>query len=326
MPPTKAPASLQVYDPVLSNLARAYRPSGFIARTLLPSIPVSTLSGQYPVFPREWWYRVQVSDNRVSDRAPAKEVDFEWSTESYFCEEYALKVSITDLERQQAIPQLRLEQQKTELLTHQMEFAHEVRVANLLRQTADGGELTGGSDTPSVLWDAGSTSDPEADIRDGSLTMYRKIGQRPNVAVIPYEVACELAQNPTFRDRTRYDATGKANDVITVGDATIPAVIAGLRTIVPEGVQMDTAGEGAADQATLTEVWGTDVRLLRIDPGAGWGKPTVAYEMRHTPKRVTRWSQVDPDIDYVREMERYDIKVVAPDCGYNIKGVITPGA
>ena len=45
--------------------------------------------------------------------------------------------------------------------------------------------------------------------------------------------------------------------------------------------------------------------------------------MEHTAKRVTRWSQVDPDIEYAREQERYDLKVVAPDCGYTIASAIS---
>jgi hypothetical protein len=324
MPPTKAPASLQVFDPVLSNLARRYKPQGFIARQLLPSIPVSTLSGQYPVFPREWWYRVQVADNRTSDRAPAKEIDFEWSTDKYFCEEYGLKTSITDLERAQAIPQLKLEQQKTELLTHQMEFAHEVRVSKLLLPTSLGGELddTMKANTSVANWDT-ATGDAEKDFKIGSLAMYRAIGQRPTHTIIPFEVAYALAVNPVFRALLRYDATGKAQDFITVGDRVLPSVIHGMNVIIPEGAQMDTANEGAADQNPLTEIWGKHVRLLRLNPGAGWGQPSVAYVMAHTAKRVTRWSQVDPDIDYVREQERYDLKVVAPQCGYTITNVIT---
>lgn len=323
MPPTKAPAGLQVYDPVLSNLARRYKPEGFIARQLLPSMPVKTLSGQYPVFPREWWYRIQVADNRVSDRSPAHEIDFEWSKDTFFCEEFALKISLTDLEESQAIPELRLRQQKTELLTHQMEFAHELRVANLLRATGDGGELTGGSHTPATKWDVGG--DPEADFKTGALAMYRKIGRRPNIAVMDYETAYELATNSTFRTLLKYDASGKPINFIEVGDRVLPSVIHGMKVIVAEQAQMDTAGEGAADQATLTPIWGPHVRLLRTNPGASWGDPAVAYVMQHTPKRVTRWSQVDPDIEYAREMERYDIKTVAPDCGYVIKDAITVG-
>jgi len=324
MPPAKAPAALQVYDPVLSNLARRYTPEGFIARRLIPTIPVKTLSGQYPVFPREWWYRIQVTDNRTSDRAPAKEIDFEWSMDKFFCEEYSLKISLTELEESQAIPELLLRQQKTEVLTHQMEFAHEVRVAGILlpASLSTSGELTAGTHVPTNKWDT-ATGDPELDFKTGSLAMYRKIGKRPNVAVIPFEVAYAAAYNPVFRALLRYDAAGKPRDFIELGDRILPAVIAGMNVIIPEGAQMDTAGEGAADQATLTEIWSKHVRLLRTNPNAQWGDPAVAYCMQHTPKRVTRWSQVDPDIEYAREQERYDIKTVAPDCGYTIASAIS---
>lgn len=314
------PRSLQVYDPVLSNLAKAYRPDGLIARQLLPTIPVSTLSGQYPIFTKSFWFRVQ-TDNRVTDRTPAKEVDFEWSTDTYLCDEYALKVSITDLERLQALDALHLESGKTDLLTMQMELAHEVRVAALLDTVASGGGLDNSmTATPSINWDQ-DTATIEADIKLGNITMYRKIGRVPNVIVIPYEVAYAMAVQEDIRQLLRYDASGSAKNFIELGNRVLPSVIHGMQVIIPMGAQVDSANEGGSE--SISEIWGDDVRLLYINPSAKWGDPSVAYELRHTPKKVTRWRETDPDIEYIRESERYDLKVVAEYGGYIIKDVLS---
>lgn len=320
---TNRPRGLQVFDPVLSNLARSYRPNGFIARELLPSIPVATLSGQYPTFDKAYWFQ-QLTDNQVNDRAPAKEVEFTWSTEQYLAREFALKVSISDLEKAQTIPQLKLEQNKTDLLSLQMELAYELRVAQKLMLTTDVGSLEVGGITAAnshggTAWDG--AGNPETDLKTASLAVYRLTGRRPNVVVIPFEVAYALAVNATFRALLRYDATGKDNDIITVGDRILPAIIHGMRVVIPTGAQVDSAREGGT--ASITEIWGKHVRCLFVDPSAGWGVPTVAYRMEHTPKRVTKWSEIDPDVDYVREMERFDVKVVAPDAGYVIKNVVS---
>lgn len=314
------PRSLQVYDPVLTNFARRYKSGGFIADSLLASHPVKTLSAQYPVFTKRFWF-AQLTDNEVTDRAPANEVDFEWSTESYLCREYALKASITDLERDQALDALRLEKGKTELVTHQMKLAHEVRVAAKLRKTTNGGDLNLGA-TPSVNWDQ-DTATIEADIKTGVIAVYDACGGLvPNVIVIPWKVAYAMALQEDIRAILRSDATGQGVPYLKLGDRILPAVIHGMRVVIPMGAQVDGAREGNPTDS-VSEIWADHVRLLYVNESAEWGIPSVAYKFDHTKKKVTRWSTVDPDVDYVREMERYDVKVVAPDAGYELTAVLS---
>lgn len=313
------PRALQVYDPILSGVARRYRPDGFIARQLAPSIPVSKLSGQYPIFTKRFWFSND-TDNKVVDRAPAKEVDFEWSTEQYLAEEYALKVGWTDLEREQADPSLKFEMAKAELLTLKMELAHEIRVAAILRKTTNSGSLNLGA-TPSINWDV-DTAVIEADIKAGVIAIYDATGQVPNVMVIPYKVAYAMALQEDIRAILRADTNGRGVEYLTLGSRIIPAVIHGMRVVIPQGAQVDGANEGAASDS-ITEIWGDHVRLLKVDPSAAWGQPSVLYDLRHTPKRVTRFQTVDPDVNYIREMERYDLKVVAPDCGYELTALLS---
>lgn len=313
-----SPRSLQIYDPVLTNLARQYKSKGFIARDILPTISTNVLSAQYPVFTKAFWFQNDV-DNLVTDRTPTKEIDFEWSTETYLCEEYGLKVGWTDLEAQQANGVLKLQQNKTTYLTHKMELAHEVRVANLLRKTDVGGGLNLGA-TPSVNWDQ-ATAVVEEDIKTGVLAMYDLGVPAPNVIVIPYKVAYAMALQEDIRAILRADTTGQGVPYLTLGSRILPAVIHGMRVIIPQGPQVDSGRGGVA--GTTTEIWGDHVRLLYTDPSASYGEPAVAYNIVHTPKRVTKWRTVDPDVNYVREYECYDLKVVAPDCGYEIRAVLS---
>lgn len=319
MPGTRANRSLQIYDPVLTGLARKYKPEGFIGDQLLADIGVDTLSGQYPTFPKSFWFQNDV-DNEVTDRTPAKEIDFEWSLDTYLAREYALKVSYSDLEMQQAHSALRLERQKTEFLTHRMTLAHEVRVAALLRKTTNGGGLNLGA-TPGTNWDQ-DTATIELDIKGGVLAIYDATGMLPNTAVIPYKVAYAMAMQEDIRAILRSDATGKGVDYIQLGSRILPATIHGMKVIIPQGAQIDTTREGSPTES-ISEIWGDHVRLLYVNGGAGWGTPSVAYKLNHTNKKVTRWRTVDPDVNYVREMERYGLKVVAPDCGYELTALLS---
>lgn len=322
--------SLQIIDPVLTNLARRYQAHGFIADQLAPAIPVSTLSGQYPTFDKAFWFSND-TDNKVKDRSPAKEVDFTWSTDTYLAQEYALKVSFTDLELQQANAPgaangaIRLEQSKNDFLSLRMAISRELRWATALSDPAQttGGQLTSGNSTAiSTKWDT-STSNPEADIRAAALSIYSAIGYEPNTIVIPYPVAYNLATvhgTDTFRNQFLYTVNGQ--QMIDLGVGVLPAEIHGMKVLIPKGPQYTTNNEGAASP-TYSEIWGKDVRLLYVDPNAAWGTPSVAYRITHTAPTVFRWREVDPDVNYIRQMERVQEKVVAPDAGWVLRAAIS---
>lgn len=320
--------SLQIIDPVLTNLARRYAPHGFIYDQLVRKFPVQTLSGQYPVFKKEDWYRND-PDNLVRDRAPSKEIDFSWSTELYKVSEYGLKVSITDLERLQAHPALKLEQSKNDFLSLKMALAREVRLASLLQDPAvlaAGGLTSGNSATPASKWDT-STSNPEADLRAAALAIYNNIGLHPNVLVVPYPVAYNLATvhgTDTFRNQMLYTVNGV--QMIRDGVGILPEMIHGMRVITPTGPQVNNAADSdgsAQATGTQSEIWGKHVRLLYVENGAPWGSPSVVYAMQHTAPLVSRWRQNDPDIDYIRQWERTDERVIAPDAGYVLTNCIS---
>jgi len=324
--PALRPNALQVIDPVLTGLARAYRPTGFIYDDIVKSFPVATLTGQYPNFPREAWYSNEV-DNEVRDRAPAKEVDFDFLMDTYAVKEYALKVSITDLERQQAIAALNLERNKNDFLSLRMTTAREARLEKILYPsdtaiTGKAGQLTAGREsTPANKWDT-STSNPDADIKTARLTLYNAIGVLPNTIILPYAVAYALATQhgtDTFRGQMIYTVNG--GNMISMGDRILPDTIHGMRVIIPKAAQTNTANEGAAFSGG--ELWGKHARLLYVDDGNTYGNPSVVYAFKHTPLTTTRWRQQDPDIDYIRQLERCVEKVVAPDAGYVLTNVIS---
>jgi hypothetical protein len=322
MPGINSPRALQVIDPFLTGIARNYQPNwaGFIGDKLLPATQTGTLSGQYPIFDDQFWFGQQ-TDNKVDDRSPAKEVNFTWSTDTYLCEEYALKVSISDLEEMQAHPALKLRTQKTKFLAGQMKLAQEVRAAGVLLDGGAGGGLsTGNTTSPSNNWDVAAAT-IEDDIKAAVLSVYDRIGTTPNTLVIPYKVAYAMALQEDIRAIIRYDATGKPRDPIVIGDRVLPSVIHGMNVVIPTGAQKSTAAEGP--KKTVAEIWGDDVRLLLVDPGAQWGMPTVGYRITHTGLTSTRWRQIDPDVEYIRQLERVDEKIVAPDAGWVLADVLS---
>lgn len=321
MPFAKASArELQLVDPVLSTIARAYRPEGFVYHQLAPTIPVEVDAGLYPVFPKSFWFR-QLSNGKVSDRAETPEVDFEFSTTPYLCEDYRLAASITRKERRQAHPSLRLEEQKLQLVLNQMAMNRESRLAGKLRNVANGGLLDGGTSSPAQKWLASNDAATiEADIKTGKVSVYQRTGKVPNVIVIPYLVACEVALQADIREIMKYTINGQK--IIIDGEELLPKTIWGMRVVIPKGVLTDPAREGAAESTTMPEVWSDHVRLLYVDRNAGWGIPSVAYSFKSLPEEVDKWRDDDPPVDHVRAWECVTEEVCAPELGYELSDVL----
>lgn len=316
MPGTKSSRDLQIVDVVLTNIARAYKPQGMIYDQVLPTIPVTLDAGLYPIF--DGFFDDDV-DNKVSDRALTPEVDFSWSTESYLCEDYRLKASITDKEERNAHSAIRLRQTKLETVLMRMLLRRERRAATLLRKTTNGGGLNLGA-APSVNWDQ-ATATIETDIKTGAMAVRDVTGMVTNTMVIPFKVAYEMSMQEDIRALLRWDVTGRPQNVLELGDRLLPNVIHGHRVIIPGGMR-NTAQEGGTK--SLTDIWGDHVRLLYVAPGGGgWGVPSVGYSFKAKPEVVDRWRENDPPVEYVRAWECVDEKIAAPDAGYEIASVLS---
>jgi hypothetical protein len=341
MPSGRAARELQIIDPVLTGVARNFTPHGFAYGKVCPTIPVETISGQYPVYDDTYWFSTE-ADALMSDRAETPEIEFSWSTDTYLAKDYGLKASITPRERQQSRAlgdPLRLERQKTRWLMKQLALRREVRLANVLRKTGTGnGKLTSGAAATAAF--ATSTA-IEADWKTAKTTVYNLTGMVPNVAVVPYLKAYDMATNATLRDIFKYMVNSEAFIELGPGPdgetLMLPQVFHGTRLIVPMGALKQGGHEGAAK--SLSEIWGTSVRFLYVDDNAAWGIPSTVYQFQHpvlsgdgraaipsddadgeSGPVVDRWTQNDPRKDYVRGMECVDEKVCAPDLGYELTG------
>lgn len=335
MPSGRAGRELQVIDPVLTGVARQFRPQGFVYNEICPTINVQTLSGQYPVYDERYWFANEQS-NKISDRGETPEIEFAWSMDTYLAEDYGFKISITPRERQQAGSvggaALRLESSKTEFLMQQMANAREKRLAAVLKKVANGGQLTGGS-AAGTAW-ATSTA-VETDFKTAKTGVYNLTGITPNACIIPYLKAYDLATNSTLRDIWKYQVNSE--NYIKLGadadgeDIFLPRWFQGCRLLIPKGALAQTGHEGAAK--SLTEVWGSSARFLYVAPGGGgWGIPSTCYQFQHPVISgsaqasgdgavIDRWSENDPRKDLIRAMECVDEKVCAPDLGYELTSI-----
>jgi hypothetical protein len=370
MPPGSAPLAglsggpegLQIIDPVLSNVARQFRPHGFVYGDIVAPQPVEYNVGQYPIFDLAKFFSAR-GDARVADDAATPIVDFKWSTEYYNCEDFRLRTRLTRKEKLQAHPALRLEMSKTVGLLGIMALEREIRLAKKLRSTENGGQFTQAyMAVEGAKWDEGTSGSP-AKIQKTLITagqkVYKTTGRRPNTLVITEEIALAISQDPAIIEIVKYligpgfVASGSIADdrLIDINSTgVIPKKLFGFNVIVADGVLENTAQEGATP--TLSEVWGNSARLMYIDTDAAWGIPTVAYSFRgrvtapmetapESPTApgpgpitqlepegqgdwaiVDRWQEPDPPAENIRAWECVDEHVVAPELGIEIGPIL----
>ncbi|HEU4656316.1 MAG TPA: hypothetical protein VFR97_02270 [Capillimicrobium sp.] len=314
--------ALQVVDPLLTEIVRSYRPEGFIYDRIVSDIKVQTFTGEYVVFDDQYWYTNEV-ETETEDRAPSREVDYEWMKETFSTRRHSLKVSFTDDEVEQAGQSgvFDLEKDKAEFLAHRMKLAREIRLAKLLLPTSDGGQLNDArKSTPANNWNTPDAT-IEADITAAKLDVYDTIGIDLNTIVIPFKVAYAMAMQEDIRNILAAQISGGSRNFLEVGDRVLPEVIHGMKVVIPKGTQKDDAREGGTPDKK--EIWGDDVRLLYVDPNAGRYKPSVMKRFLHTPPTIKRWENDDPDVTYIRQHERHDEKVVARDAAHVIRRVLS---
>lgn len=331
--------------PDLSQIARQFKPHGYIYDDVVANMMVSKRFGKYPVFnPAD--YFAAPGNLRVADRAQTPETNFAWSTEPYECEPYRLQTIITREEENQANDVLRLRYSKTIGLLSQFATAREVRLAERLRSEANGGQLLK-SYKPKVQWDKGDTTVViQEDLQKAALEVYKQSGVMPNALTLTKSMAFAIANDPTLKELIKY-LVGTA--IVREGQpAVLPSELFGFKVIISEGVLFNPGRPGdAIPAAGLKDVWGNSARLLYIDPNAQWGVPSTVYCFRapvtdanteppstimpqagREPGPASGWAVVDQWWDYdppavhVRAWECVDERVVAPSLGIEITEVL----
>lgn len=307
-------------DQYLSNLARLYRPTEFIADQLVPYLDVNNESDLYPVFTQGDFYGTDV-DDLVADRSEPRIVDVSHSNARYETARRELAWDISDRERKNADSQLNLERNKQLAVLGRLMLKREDRCATLLLKTTNGGQLTSGA-AAAAVWNSATLAQIEADVFTGRENLRQSIGIRANVVVIPEAVASALSGNTNFAGGLMVYTYGDVNNQPLLSEyyPSIPAVLWGMKTIVP-GLIKNTATEGQAE--SYSDVWGKSIRLLYVTGGPALDNPSVAYTFRSEPMTTRTEYRPRPRVTWYAVGQTIDERVVAPSAGYEISGACT---
>ena len=293
---------------VLSGVSVMYSNDEMIADRVLPVVNVKKESDLYYTYTRNW----RLPQALRAAGAEAAEVEWNVSTDSYSCDEYALKDLIPDRVRDNADNPLDMDVDTTENLTMLIQLLREKRVSDVVFTGSNHG-------TTSALaganrWDDYAGSDPIGDVRTAKATVHAASGKMPNTLVIGKQVHDKLLDHPDVLERIKYTQKG----LVT---ADLLATFFEVDNYIIGKALYDSSDEG--DTESLGYVWGKNVALVYAEKSPGIKKVSYGYQFQSRGFRVKKWREEGREGDFVESGEIRDEKVVATACGYLYTTVIS---
>jgi hypothetical protein len=292
-------------DPVLTQVAIGYRVQGAVAENLLPTLPVSSVSGQIARFGKDAFRRESARRGRGSQ---ARRVH--WSVESvkFFCEEYALEIAVDDRDvaaSQNPIdPFVAATTQLVDMLTLDAEVRARDAVVNALT-------TAGYSTTPTTKWDQ-SGSTPITDLKNVIVAVSQRIGVRPTTVVISRPVWEVLIEHSQVADRLKFTNATFSTEIL--------ARWLEVREVVIGDMVMDTAVEGATPN--LQYVWGDRVVIAFVPQRPAINQPAFGYRPTLSNFVVERYRDEPSRSTVIRVRHEVAEVVTAPDAGHLLNDVL----
>lgn len=306
-------------DQALTNISVGWPTEGLAGAALFPSVTVRKQSDKYYVFGREGWLP------EVDLRAPGTEANeisgAAVSLDTYYAQEHALQIAVTDEERENADSPLSPDRDGTNMVTSKIMLGRErtfQTIATTAANYASGHSVTLSGTSQ---WNDYANSDPISDLRTAKLTIHSKIFTEPNVAIIPYQVMTKLEDHPDFLERIKYSERA-------IFSPELLASVLGIQKVVVPGVGINSAVLGQT--ASLGYLWGKDVVLAYVPPSGGLKIPAYGYEFVWGSQAADRWREEKRKSDVIRVSRYYDVKLIAQgegaDAGKSIAGYVIKAA
>ena len=257
-------------DKLLSQMAMGYRPEGFIADMIFPTVPVDKQSDLYPVYSRA--DRLRRQDTKRAPGTRAKRVIEDIGSDTFYCSNYALSKAVTIEDKANADPvyvQDILNNGTTLILDHLM-LDWEIRVANQVTSGSNVGSFSG----VSSAWN-GTTCDPLGDLNTAIDNVHYANGVMPNRIVFGVEAWKSFRRHSTVRNLIfgTNNGGGYPNTQQVAGLLDIPDVMVG-------GSFQNTGGEGLSE--SLSTIWGDHVLVYYAPDSPTRERPSLGYSFRWT--------------------------------------------
>jgi len=255
-------------DQVLSQMAIGYRPSGFIADMIFPTVPVAKQTDKYLVFDRGDRMRIE-----STVRAPgtmARRVSESVGSATYYANNYALAAAAILEDKVNADPAFvaGVINGKATFLLDKLLLDWENRVALMCTS----GSNVGSSAAVSSGW-SGSGADPLANINTAIDNVSDSNGVRPNRVVMGLQAWRSFRRNSTVRNLIF--GTNNGGGYPTVQQV---AQLLDVEEVLVGGAYQNTAQEGQSE--TLATIWNDNVLVYYAPQTPAIDRPSFGYNFR----------------------------------------------
>lgn len=312
------PSGRQLHiDTPLSNLmVAAFETDGdFVAERLFPPVPVGKQSDKYYTLKKEAWLKQH--NTLRSPRTAANRIEFDISSDAYYCDNYALagEIPLEDLANADAA--LAVRESTTRFISRGLLADLEIRVQNqAITNVSTVQRLTGAN-----AWDAVNSADIQGQIQDAHLSIFRNTGLRANVLVLDYQSYLYAKRNAFLLNRFQYTA-GKPS---MINDDQLREAFS-VDALYIARSQKNNANPNQT--ASITSIWGPTALLAKVEMNAPslktatyglgfrWTSPELGQAMAVAVDRED-WAG-SRHIEILEAGYFQDEKVIASDLGFYI--------
>lgn len=301
-------------DAALSEMALGYRPEGFIADMITPTVRVGKQSDLYVIFSRA--DRLRRQDTKRAPGTRAHRVTEDVSSATYFCNNYALSAAVTIEDKENADPIYvdELLNGKTEYLLDHLYLDWEIRVAN---QVTSGSNVGSYSAVASAWNVPEGDGNPVGDLNTAIDNVHYASTLMPNRVVFGVEAWKSFRRHKNVRNLIfgNNNGGGYPNTRQVAELLDIPNVYVG-------GAFQNTGGEGLDE--SLSTIWGDSVLVYYAPENPVKDRPSFAYNFRWTKPAIpqlqverhpydSRTKSEDLEVGYYQ-----DEKITGPEYGFLI--------
>ena len=304
-------SKLRVVDPVLTNLALGYTNAQFVADQLLPFATVDKEGGKIPLFGKEHFkvYSTERALRAKSNRVNPEDI----GSADVVLDEHDLEYPIDY--REDAESAFPLQSRATMVVTEGIRLRHEKMVADMAQNPANypvGNKLA--LSGASCFTDA--TSDPEGVVSDAKAAVRAKVVREPNTMVIGYAAWRVLKKHPQLKailsdTRPRLVQIADLKEIFEVENIVVGRAVF------------------ASDAGVTSDIWGDNLVLAYVPPGAGTGvgtgaggaerspyEPGFGYTLRKRGQPVVDTRTEDGKLELIRNTDIFRPYMLGPEAGF----------
>lgn len=305
--------------PEQTAIAIAYTNRTTIADDVLPRVPVGKKEFQYLIHTFSDGFTVP--DTKVARRSSPGQVEFSAAPATGYCQDYALDDVIPQDDIDNAPPNYDPVGKATAFLTNLILLDREIRVANLVFNTATYAAGLTSTLSGTSQWSDYTNSDPLSAIMNALDTMTI----RPNVAVFGRVTWTKLRMHPKIVQAVNgIAAPGTGAAAGTVSRQQVAQLLELEDVLVGESF-FNTARKGQT--AALSRVWGKHAAFLVRDRAALAGKgATFGFTPQFQSRIAGSWPVKEgagmKGGTKLRVGESVNEYVICNDCGYMFQNAV----